>query len=149
MRSLEAIKRANKNWVMRNPDKVKLYQKRYRSTEEYKRKRREKRRNAPRDNRLRDKQTMREHRLSNRDAVIAHYGGKCFCCGEANKGFLTVDHIDGQAPEIAVVGKKLGHSALYKYLVKNNFPEGYRLACANCNLGIGWWGVCPHKKEPY
>ena len=32
-----------------------------------------------------------------RAAVIAGYGGHCACCGEANPGFLTIDHIYGLA----------------------------------------------------
>lgn len=147
MRSKEAIKRANRNWVLRNPDKVRLTQRRFRQTSKYKEWKRLYRKKP--EIKAQVSVTMKRDRLRDRDAVIAHYGGKCFCCGEANKGFLTVDHVDGQVPELAVVGKKLGHSALYRYLVKNNFPEGYQLACCNCNMATGWWGTCPHKKEPY
>jgi hypothetical protein len=134
-------------WNKRNPDKTKVYQKRHRSTEEFRQRRREKRKEP--ENRAKDLAQMKKQRLRNRDAVIAHYGGKCACCGESNKGFLTGDHINGQVPEMAIVGRKLNHSELYKYLVKNNFPPGYQLLCCNCNMATAWWGICPHKREPY
>jgi hypothetical protein len=134
-------------WNRRNPDKCKVYAKRHRSTAKY-REHRSLYRKQP-EIRAKELSYLQKQRLKDRDAVIEHYGKKCICCGESNKGFLTIDHIDGKVPEMAVVGRKLGHSALYHYLVKHNFPEGYQLMCANCNMAIGWWGVCPHKKEPY
>lgn len=136
-------------WNRRNPDKVKIYQKRHRSTEKFKAARREKRRALYAIDGSKEKTEQRKYRLKLRDAVIEHYGGKCACCGESNKGFLTGDHINGEVPELATVGRKLGNWQLYQYLVKNNFPPGYQLLCANCNMATGWWGICPHKQEPY
>lgn len=92
---------------------------------------------------------MSSYRLERRNIVLAHYGGKCACCGEANKGFLTVDHIEGVIPEMEACGKKLNGWVLYNYLIAQNFPPGYQCLCANCNMAIGWWGVCPHKQVPY
>jgi len=127
----------------------KAAQQKCRSTERFKLARRIKRRAAYAQDGSKEKAQNRKSRLRARDAVIKYYGNKCACCGETNKGFLTADHIDRQVPELSVVGKKLGHSALYAYLIRMNFPPGYQLLCANCNLGQQWWGVCPHKKEPY
>jgi len=82
-----------------------------------------------------------------RKIVLVHYGSRCACCGEDEEGFLTIDHIDGIVPEMAVVGRKLGGVNLYKYLIKYNFPPGYQCLCSNCNMAIGWWGICPHKRK--
>lgn len=140
---------ACRDWNKNNREKCKGYQKKHRSTEAFKERRRIQRRADYALDSSKEKADGRKYRIGLRDTVIAHYGGKCACCGEANKGFLTVDHIEGVIPEMEACGKKLGHWALYKYLIKNNFPPGYQLLCANCNMAIGWWGVCPHKQEPY
>jgi hypothetical protein len=33
---------------------------------------------------------------------------------------------------------------MYAYLIRNNFPEGYRVLCHNCNQSLGYFGYCPH-----
>lgn len=87
------------------------------------------------------------NRVDRRIRVFSHYGSKCACCGESEIGFLTIDHIGGMVPEMAECGVKLGGDNLYKYLIAHNFPPGYQCLCANCNMAIGWWGVCPHKAK--
>lgn len=84
-------------------------------------------------------------RAARRIILFDHYGNKCACCGERETGFLTIDHIGGLVPEMKECGRKLGGDNLYKYLVAHHFPPGYQCLCANCNLAISWWGVCPHK----
>lgn len=130
-------------------ERHRLAQKKHRSTARYRERRNEIRRNMPEEERVKYRAQQKKYRLHSRDVVIAHYGSKCACCGEANKGFLTIDHVDRKVPELEIVGRKLGSWALYLYLINNNFPEGYQLLCTNCNLGIQWWGICPHKQVPY
>lgn len=86
-----------------------------------------------------------KNRAQRRAIVFGHYGSRCACCGESEVKFLTIDHIEGQVPELEEVGYKLGGDNLYKYLVSHNYPPGYRCLCCNCNMAIGWWGECPHK----
>mgnify|MGYP001609560470 CR=1 FL=1 len=77
--------------------------------------------------------------------VIAAYGGKCKCCGEINKEFLTIDHINGGGRKhIKEVG---GGGAFYYWIVKNDYPKDLRLLCFNCNCSLGFYGYCPHKKH--
>lgn len=78
--------------------------------------------------------------------VIAHYGGKCACCGEARQEFLAVDHIDGGGRRHT---KKLGKrgSQFHKWLKAQGYPEGYRVLCHNCNMALGHFGYCPHQKS--
>jgi|GEM_PF-4219444 len=76
-----------------------------------------------------------------RAAVIAHYGGKCDCCGENRLEFLAIDHISGG-------GKK--HLAnirmsIYRWLTRNGYPPGFRVLCHNCNLSMGFYRYCPHQ----
>ncbi len=77
--------------------------------------------------------------------VLTHYGGnppKCACCGEPIIEFLTIDHIHGGGTQHR---KLIGYGNLYRWLIKNNFPEGFQVLCANCQLGKRIKGVCPHE----
>ena len=77
--------------------------------------------------------------------VFDHYGRECECCGETEMKFLTVDHIK----EIRSYKQRteMGHNWMYRWLVKNNFPPGYRILCSNCNFGRSRnGGVCPHQE---
>jgi hypothetical protein len=77
-----------------------------------------------------------------RKEVFEHYGKTCACCGESIKEFLTIDHINGGGE---VHRKKIGRK-MYRWLVANNFPEGFQTLCFNCNWGKHInGGICPHK----
>jgi len=83
-----------------------------------------------------------QNRKKVRERVFRRYGGErpaCSCCGESQDEFLTIDHIDGG-------GTKHRRSCrdLYQWLEKNNFPDGFRVLCWNCNCSIGIKGYCPH-----
>jgi hypothetical protein len=75
--------------------------------------------------------------------VVSQYGGQCACCGEHRIEFLSIDHVNGDGAEHrrSVVGP--GY-ALYMWLQKNGYPEGFRVLCMNCNTSLGKWGYCPH-----
>lgn len=152
MSILSATTLAHYKWKATNPQSYTEAMQRYQKSPKGRETRRRNRAQLGpvRDARLvRQREQMRVYRLGVRNTVLAAYGNKCACCGEANKGFLTVDHIDGNVPELAETGKKLSGWVLYNYLIAHDFPPGYQCLCANCNMGIGWWGTCPHKKEPY
>jgi hypothetical protein len=88
-------------------------------------------------------------RSANKSACILKYGGSCVCCGETEPIFLCIDHIeDDGARHRELIGqgiRKIGSgSIIYAWLVKNNFPAGFQLMCANCNLGKQSGG-CPHQ----
>ena len=75
--------------------------------------------------------------------VLNHYGGKCACCGESRHEFLAIDHISGggRKHRSAIGGK------IHRWLQRNNFPEGFRVLCHNCNMSLGLYGYCPHQRE--
>lgn len=86
-------------------------------------------------------------RDNNREAALQHYGGKCACCGEDEPCFLAVDHADGDGN---IHRKKIGKygSGFFKWLVDNDFPEGFQILCHNCNMGKHLnGGICPHKTD--
>lgn len=73
--------------------------------------------------------------------VLDHYGHACACCGESNERFLTVDHIAGCGKELR---KQQGSGTkLYKWLVRNKMPHGYRILCFNCNCSRRGDSLCP------
>lgn len=80
------------------------------------------------------------------------YGNKCACCGEINKLFLTIDHINNDGYKIRTRNKKDGYSqsefsgTYYQKIIKANFPKDLQLLCWNCNCGKARnKGICPHK----
>ncbi len=79
-----------------------------------------------------------------KELIVEKYGGECECCGETNKEFLTIDHINGNG---YIHRKQIG-SKLYTWLKNNNYPkDNYRLLCMNCNFSLGKYGYCPHNKD--
>lgn len=100
------------------------------------------------------RKTFRERNANVKFSVLAMYSNldveelvqpRCACCGESLIEFLTLDHIDGK-------GLKVGKGKVFKnvlqlelWLIKNNFPEGYRCLCYNCNCSLGHYGYCPHE----
>jgi len=85
------------------------------------------------------------HRAAYKVAVLVHYGGenpKCACCGECRVEFLAIDHTHGDG---GTDRKVRGDGAeLYRSLVKDNFPPGYRVLSHNCNSSGGMYGRCAH-----
>jgi hypothetical protein len=78
-------------------------------------------------------------------AVMAHYSqgsNACQCCGEQNLEFLTIDHSTGDG---RIHRQSLKSRDFYGWLVRQNYPEGYRVLCMNCNFALGHFGYCPHK----
>lgn len=72
---------------------------------------------------------------------------KCACCGETNIEFLSIDHINQNGAEhrrTLPKNRRCG-SGFYNWLIKNGFPEGYRVLCLNCNFALGHFGYCPHE----
>ena len=84
--------------------------------------------------------------IRRRMIVLRHYSKSqepfCNCCGEKHYEFLAVDHINGNP------NKKIrGGGDLVRFLIKNNFPDGFQILCHNCNLAKGFYGICPHITE--
>ena len=83
--------------------------------------------------------------------IIEYYSNstmQCNCCGKKEIKFLQVDHIDCGSNYYGKNKRphKYTGRTLYKWLIKNNFPEGCQILCANCNFAKGVYGNCPHKK---
>ena len=71
-------------------------------------------------------------RKQQKEIVINHYtNGKncCDLCGITNLVVLTVDHINGNGNKHR---STLKGQHIHAWLIKNNFPDGYRILCFNC-----------------
>jgi hypothetical protein len=84
-----------------------------------------------------------EHNQQIKKDVLTHYGnGKCACviCGFDKLPALSIDHIDGGGNEHR---RQLNIGAgirFYLHLKKDNYPDGYRTLCQNCQhkeYGVG------------
>lgn len=71
-----------------------------------------------------------------KDKVFSHYGKICVKCGFDNMDALTIDHInqDGAEHRKTITGNnRSGGRRLYKWLVDNSYPGGFRTLYQNCN----------------
>ena len=84
----------------------------------------------------------RHYGMKLRNEVLSAYGSCCTCCGETVKEFLQIDHINNDGAK----HRKAVGNYIYNWLKQNNYPQGFRLLCANCNWSRGVYGHCPHEK---
>ena len=86
----------------------------------------------------------RKYLVKWRQAVFDHYGWECACCGETEPIFLTIDHMNNDGAEHR--RRDVVAISLYRWLVRNGFPEGFQTLCYNCNCGRARnGGICPHQ----
>jgi len=90
------------------------------------------------------KEYNRQNNFEKKILILRHYSKtnppSCECCGELHIEFLTIDHINGNGAKHRL---KIGPH-INRWLIKNNFPPGYRVLCFNCNCSLGHCGYCPH-----
>jgi len=88
---------------------------------------------------------MRAWWRKQKEAVFDHYGRSCECCGESHLAMLTLDHKNNDG---AAHRRQLKMYTIYHWVVKNNFPDLFRVMCFNCNCGRRInGGICPHVTE--
>lgn len=101
--------------------------------------------------RKRINERVKKSNMSVRDEVYKHYGNICACCGETESKFLSIDHVnnDGAKHRKEIwtsASRRSSGSHLYRWIIKNNYPDGFQLLCMNCNHGKSRNdGICPHK----
>jgi len=78
----------------------------------------------------------------------------CNCCGITELDFLNIDHIKGKNEMMKnKTLRKIGYNSrrsgrhLGRWLIKNNFPNGFQVLCFNCNVARELYRVCPHKRK--
>ena len=101
--------------------------------------------------RTKDAIKAKKYNASKRQICLDHYGRKCSCpgCPIVQEEFLTIDHIGGWGKDHRTpAGYKYNGAPLYRWLIRNGFPEGFRTLCYNCNCSRVHFGNCPHELEP-
>lgn len=97
-------------------------------------------------------QRQRGYREAVKQKVFDHYGEQCSCCGESQRIFLTLDHVnnDGAAHRRSLNKANNARSTsadkVWRIAIKDGFPDSFQILCYNCNCGKrDNGGVCPHK----
>jgi hypothetical protein len=85
-----------------------------------------------------DRWKSAKYRAKLKNKIISHYSNnkiKCACqgCSVTEIEFLTIDHINGGGNKHKRQENMKGGSGLYKWLIKNNYPDGFQVLCYNCN----------------
>lgn len=145
-KNIEDAKRWGKNRYEKKKEQMKQRSKlNYEAKREYFRKYRANRYANDEAFRERCRAKGRERHLSLRKIVIDYYGGKCVCCGENEFLFLEIDHINNDGHKHrSIIGYSSGK--LLRWIINNNFPNGFQVLCSNCNYGKRKnGGICPHK----
>lgn len=75
--------------------------------------------------------SLREYRHTYKNAAVALLGNKCALCGETEREFLSIDHLDGGG---VAERRRIGTNKIYK-LIADGLVDltGYRVLCRNCN----------------
>lgn len=96
------------------------------------------------ENREQALQAQRDSNRKLKDAAYVAYGGyECKCCGETMEAFLSLDHVNNDGNEHR---KIMDRRKLYKWLMRQGYPDGFQVLCMNCNFGKARnGGICPHK----
>ena len=77
---------------------------------------------------------IKKKREEQKKIVFNHYSkGKncCEICGIIDTDVLTIDHINGNGSKHR---KEIRGDHMENWLIKNNYPEGYRILCMNCQF---------------
>ena len=140
-RCLECRKEYYREYRKKNADKIKTYRNQYMSTT-YKNKKAD----YDKEYRDRNKEKIRKRSVQYNQRIrldaISRYGGICSCCGESELGFLSIDHIEGGGNK----HRKTFKTSIYRWLKKNNYPDGFQILCHNCNMAKAFYGMCPHQR---
>lgn len=83
--------------------------------------------------RKRTNKNCRKRASDLKQEVLDNYGKCCVFCKESEPLFLTIDHVEDNGAEHRRQEQITTGSNTYRWLKKNNFPEGFQVTCFNCN----------------
>lgn len=84
----------------------------------------------------------RQNRQNLKTRVMSYYSNgtpRCACCGTTYMSHLTIDHVENNGAEHRT---NIGRTSLHRWLAVNNYPTGFQVLCANCNLAKEIDGQC-------
>ena len=87
-----------------------------------------------------------KYALRDKKKVMEHYGNECFECHEERIERLTIDHKNNDGAEQRKHLKCFTGVRMYRWLIKNNYPQdlGLQILCYNCNCSK----IAVGKSEP-
>lgn len=89
------------------------------------------------------KSNGREWRTRLLNGALKKLGGRCACCGETERRFLQIDHVNGDGNRDRV---RRSPQAFYRHVMENEEPGvRLRLLCANCHFAHSYRSGCPHE----
>jgi hypothetical protein len=126
---------SHNNWSSRHltPEKKRASDREYRKkyADELKQRRRNRSLESRAAKEIRDRIGSVKRRKKIRDALIAHFGGKCARCEFADWRALQLDHVNGSGTKEH--GDKKSVTSFYQAAMATKPGEKYQLLCANCN----------------
>jgi len=68
--------------------------------------------------------------------VLTDGEGTCRSCGQGDIDVLTVDHVEnnGFIHRQSFGIRSFCGDKFYRWLIHNDYPDGYQILCMNCNL---------------
>ena len=85
-------------------------------------------------NKIKFQKLEKEYCRKRKIKVFEAYGGsQCSICNTNDFEVLTVDHIKGGGTKHRRSFKSYDGQAIYRWIIKNKFPVGFRVLCRNCN----------------
>lgn len=147
MKTTEAQRRARKRYAQthKEAERQKSREHYYAHKEEYKRKHRlyvlahkqeiiEYRKKWYGEHKEEQNKKRRKYQRDMKVEVLTHYSEsppRCAHCEESDLDVLCIDHIYGGGTNHR---RTLEIKNFYTWLIRNNYPDGYQVLCANCNL---------------
>ena len=107
--NLEKCKNADKSHYLRNKEKHVEYRKKYQEM---------------------NSEKLNKYRTKYRLEAMSILGKICVKCGFNDLRALSIDHINGGGDK----DRREVDKQIYRWLRKNNYPEGYQTLCMNCQF---------------
>lgn len=145
-RNKERVKKYHAEWYKKNKSVLTAKHEAYNQTERAKELRRA-RRTPGSETEKKNSQRRKRSNAVLKEKVFAVYGEVCACCGESDKRFLTVDHLnsDGHKEKGPGGNRRLKGDTLYRSILSGEKRGDIRILCFNCNFGRNnHGGTCPH-----
>src|SRR4030067_1212344 len=92
------------------------------------------------ENKEKNRESNRKERENLKIDILSHYSGNKICCaycGFDDNRALQLDHINNNGAEerIKLFGNRTyAGTTFYRWVRRQNYPEGYQVLCANCNI---------------
>ena len=83
------------------------------------------------------RQTARIRHAQIKREALQHYSGgvpQCAICNEDDTDVLCIDHINGGGKAHRQELRTSGGTTIFYWLRRENYPQGYQVLCANCNM---------------